>query len=243
VVSGFDFDSDKPLNLEHRATKSYVDEQYEQQLADKEKEIKAQQKVISDKAAKYNEANLTPQEVAEKLVPDNAILSRLQQDYIKLKEKKGTITQANRGILSLFDNIQIEINNGTLTEEQATDFINNTGEVEERDAIIEDIERNAESPDTAATALEEANELLRGEDVNANRNLKAENKLADRVAELEKEKRVRLNEITKPVVDIPALVINDLFTLASTTEANRQEYNDIKDQFYGLKNLIDCLYS
>ena len=243
VVSGFDFDPEKPLNLEHRATKTYADDHYEQQIADKEKQIKDQQKVIAEKQTKYNEANLSPQEVAEKLVPDNAILSRMQQDYIKLKNNKGAITEANKGILSLFDNIQTEIENGTITAEEATSFINNTDNIEEDDTIIEDIERNAESPDNAQTAIDEGTALIRGEDVVNNREKKAEAKLAEKVATLEKEKTSRINEVTKPEMNMQDLLINDLFTLAGTSEANHQEYNNIKDQFYALKNLFDCLFA
>lgn len=243
VVSGFDFDAEKPLNLEHRATKSYVDETYEQQLSDKEKQIKEQQKLISDKATKYNEAKLTPQEVAEKLVPDNAILARMQQDYIKLKDKKGAISEANKGILSLFDNIQTEIDNGTITEQQAESFINTTDEIEESDPIIEDIERNAESEITASQAIEEGIELINGENVIKNREVKAEKKLAEKVSVLEKEKTARINEITKPELNMNTLLINDLFTMAATNEANRQEYEDIKSQFFSLKNLFDCLFA
>lgn len=242
VVSGFDFDNEKPLNLEHRATKSYVDEHYEQQIADKEKQIKEQQKIIEEKSKKYNEV-LTPQEVAEKLVPENAILSKMQQDYLKLKDKKGAISEANKGILSLFDNIQTEIDNGTITEVEVNDFIENTEHIEEDDAIIEDIERNAESADTATTAIEEGKQLIAGQDVPASRLVKAEKKLADKVADLEKEKRGRINEITKPVFNMNELLINDLFTKAATTEANRQEYDDIEKQFYSLKNLFDCLFA
>jgi len=243
VVSGFDFNAENPLNLAHKATKSYVDETYEQQLSDKEKQIKDQQKIIADKQTKYNEAQLTPQEVAEKLVPDNAILSRMQQDYIKLKEKKGAISEANKGILSLFDNIQTEIDNGNITEQQVDAFINNTEQIEEDDTIIEDIERNAESPDTAARSIQEGEQIIAGEDVNAKRIEQSEANLAEKINVLEKEKTTRLNEIMKPDINMQTMLITDLFTLAGTTEGNRQEYEEIKNQLYGIKNLIDCLFS
>lgn len=63
----------------------------------------------------------------------------------------------------------------------------------------------------------------------------------EKIAELEKEKQQKINEVTKPDVDFYMGIDN--VDLANTTAQNRHDLLDIKSRLQSLNQIIKCLWS
>ena len=99
-----DFDPAQPLNLERVATKTYIDESYEQQVQDVTNQIKEKQAEMDANKKRYITAGLSVHDIETKLDPIDHEIIALQSKLQNLLLKKGEVSQANKSILGLFDN-------------------------------------------------------------------------------------------------------------------------------------------
>lgn len=103
-VMRLDFNPGEPLNLDRVATKTYIESNYEEQIAAKKKEIEEKQEEYKKERDRYLQAKLSIEEIETRLDPLDKLLLRLQRELRDLMLKKTDVQQAGKSILGLFDN-------------------------------------------------------------------------------------------------------------------------------------------
>jgi len=102
-VSRLDFNAADPLNMDRVGAKTYIEENYDQQVFEKEQLIAEKQKQLNDERKRYLAAGLPIDEVEEKLDPLEKYILRLQRELLILKQNKGQVAEQSKTILGLFD--------------------------------------------------------------------------------------------------------------------------------------------
>ncbi|MCB0796784.1 MAG: hypothetical protein KDB85_04100 [Chitinophagales bacterium] len=109
AVNNLMFDPAQPMNLQRFISKSTYQQEFDADVAEKEKAIKDLEKNIEAKRKRYINEGLDTQSITEMLSNDMALLNKLRTELVQFKQKgEANVKNAENSTIGLFDDLPIQ---------------------------------------------------------------------------------------------------------------------------------------
>lgn len=115
-VSDFSFNPSQPLNLISAISKSPIESQYDDMIAEAETKLKEVNTEIAKQYKDYSDRGATPQDLDRILSGLRSERDALESELLALKNKKSDIRQSVKDEIDLFGQLNEEVANGTITQ-------------------------------------------------------------------------------------------------------------------------------
>ncbi|HAE34463.1 MAG TPA: hypothetical protein DCG22_01625, partial [Bacteroidetes bacterium] len=126
AVNNLMFDPAQPMNLQRFISKSTYQQEFDADVAEKEKAIKDLEKNIEAKRKRYINEGLDTQSITEMLSNDMALLNKLRTELVQFKQKgEANVKNAENSTIGLFDDLPIQKPEPKETEAPAEEWDKN----------------------------------------------------------------------------------------------------------------------